>query len=222
MSSANVLKIFCWDTRNFLANHVQLSSQACVNKWDTVVNVYRRLAIVMTIKRNCCSINSEMFKNLANRRIHHRNSFAISANLRFQKTFVEKRYNLFSHWNRDRERLSRFVNTAKHIRDILQRSTHNRYCSILQSNLVILIEAWLEKSVFRFQFEKFERRTDSNFEQQNQILILGQNAWPGLTVIRRLSYHFVQTRKLWKQKVQQWKFFHQFLSSLPSRVLGGD
>ena len=115
MSSANVLKIFCWDTRNFLANHVQLSSQACVNKWDTVVNVYRRLAIVMTIKRNCCSINSEMFKNLANRRIHHRNSFAISANLRFQKTFVEKRYNLFSHWNRDRERLSRFVNTAKHI-----------------------------------------------------------------------------------------------------------
>ena len=29
---------------------------------------------------------------------------------------------------------------------------------------------------FRFQFETFERRTDSNFELQNQILILGQNA----------------------------------------------
>ena len=68
-------------------------------------------------------------------------------------------------------------------RDILQRSTHDHYRSILQSNLVIQIEAWLEKSVFRFQFEKFERRTDSNFEQQNQILILGQNAWPSLTVI---------------------------------------
>ena len=34
------------------------------------------------------------------------NSFAISA---FEKTFVEKRYNLFSHWNRDREGFSMFV-----------------------------------------------------------------------------------------------------------------
>ena len=50
--------------------------------------------------------------DLTNRRTHHCNSFAISA---FEKTFVEKRYNLFSHWNGDRERLSRFVNTAKHI-----------------------------------------------------------------------------------------------------------
>ena len=35
---------------------------------------------------------------------------------------------------------------------------------------------------FRFKVEKFERRMNSNFEKQNQILILGQNAWPGLTV----------------------------------------
>ena len=34
------------------------------------------------------------------------NSFAISA---FEKTFVERRYNLFSHWNRDREGFSMFV-----------------------------------------------------------------------------------------------------------------
>ena len=38
------------------------------------------------------------------------------------------------------------------------------------------------------RFEKFERRTDSNFEQQNQILILGQNAWPGLTVTHWYSW----------------------------------
>ena len=36
-------------------------------------------------------------------------------NFRFRKNFVEKRYNLFSHWNRDWERLSRFVSTDKHI-----------------------------------------------------------------------------------------------------------
>ena len=100
------------DTRNFLVNHVQPSSQACVDEWDIVVHLYRRLAMAMTIARNCCSINSELFWKLTNRRTRHRNSFAISA---FEKTFVEKRYNLFSHWNRDRERLSRFVNTAKHI-----------------------------------------------------------------------------------------------------------
>ena len=61
VSSANVLKIFRWDTRNFLVNHVQPSSQDCVDKRDIVVHLYRRLAIAMTIKRNCCSINSEMF-----------------------------------------------------------------------------------------------------------------------------------------------------------------
>ena len=60
--------------------------------------------------------------------------------------------------------------------------TTTQGCSILQTNLVIQIEAWLKKSIFPFQFEKFEQRMDSNFEQQNQILILGQNTWPGLTV----------------------------------------
>ena len=61
--------------------------------------------------------------------------------------------------------------------------THEGYCSVIETNLIIEIEAWLEKSVFRFKVEKFERRMNSNFEQQNQILILGQNAWPGLTVM---------------------------------------
>ena len=32
---------------------------------------------------------------------------------------------------------------------------------------------------------------NSNFEQQNQILILGQNAWPGLTVNMHLVKKFV-------------------------------
>ena len=153
VSSAIVLKIFRRDTRNFLVNHVQPSSQDCVDKWYIVVHLYRRLVIAVTIKRKCCSINSEMFWNLTDRRTCHRISFAISA---FEKTFVEKRYSLFSHWNRDWERLSRFVNTAKHI------SWHLTFNSRpllfdTQSNLVIQIEAWLEKPVFRFQFEKFER-----------------------------------------------------------------
>ena len=65
-----------------------------------------------------------------------------------------------------------------------QKTTKTRegYCSVIEANLIIEIEAWLEKSVFRFKVEKFERRMNSNFEQQNQILILEQNAWPGLTV----------------------------------------
>ena len=56
------------------------------------------------------------------------------------------------------------------------------YCSAIEANFIIEIEAWLEKSVFRFKVEKFEQRMNSNFEQQKQILILGQNAWSGLTV----------------------------------------
>ena len=62
--------------------------------------------------------------------------------------------------------------------------TREGYCSVIKANSIIEIEAWLEKSAFRFKVEKFERRMNSNFEQENQILILGQNAWPGLTVKR--------------------------------------
>ena len=51
--------------------------------------------------------------------------------------------------------------------------TREGYCSVIEANLIFEIEAWLEKCVFRFKVEKFERRMNSNFEQQNQILILG-------------------------------------------------
>ena len=64
--------------------------------------------------------------------------------------------------------------------------TREGYCSVIEANLIIKIEAWLEKSVFRFKVENFERRMNSNFKQ-NQILILGQNAWPGLTVTENIG-----------------------------------
>ena len=131
MSSLNVLKISRWDTRNLLVSHVQPSSLAWVDRWDIVVH-NRRLATAMT-KRNRSRISATQGLLTLN----------LFCNLHFRKTFVQNWYiNLFSH--RNRESFSRFVNTAR----LAQGPTHDHYCSILQSNLVIEIEDWYEKPLF--------------------------------------------------------------------------
>ena len=104
-------------------------------------------------------------------------------NFCFRKNLRWKIYNLFSHWNRDRERLSRFVNTAKHIS--WHPPTVNSRPLLFDTPVKFgYSNRGLTREV-RFSISIWEVRTKNGFKfwTTKPNLDSWQNAWPGLTVI---------------------------------------
>ena len=83
-------------------------------------------------------------------------------NFHFWKTFTEKRYNLFSHWNRDWERLSRFINMAKHIS--WHPPTFNSWPLLCDTQIKFGYSNWGLNREVRFSISIWEVRTKNRFK----------------------------------------------------------